>query len=327
MADWNKHRLVCEDAQGGRKFSIASLISVAEEDDSISPISRVTSWKTAHSQSHSRGSSGDWRRASLAIGAHITYDKNIPPSVNAKIDPNTIYYIKTIKPNLHNVMICGPYYPISVVRSQMVRRLLKYSHTAYATFVRAFPDALEGEEPASLAHWRQIRGPLNDNPFEDIVLELVCEQNETIAKALPCPSYKVLSLKHKQLGGNKTDRFSDTFDFSPLEDIEVHGSVLTKEEAEIKAQDIIQQKMEQYGPDCREMSGWEGSSFMSFITKKRDVVATVEAAYDEGGVGSCSGTTAESSQTEACPMPVIQVGNVGIMERNLRRPSVMVTRF
>lgn len=327
MADWPKHRLVCEDAQGGRKFSVASLISVAEEDDAsmISPISRVTSWKTAHS--HSRNSSGDWRRASMSLGAHITYDKNIPPSLNAKIDPDTIYYIKTIKSHAHNIMICGPYYPISVVRSQMVRRLLKYSHTAYSTFVRAFPDTMEGEEPAALAHWRQIRGPLNDNPFEEITLELVCEKNEAVAKALPCPSYKILSLKHKQLERSKTQKISDTLDYSPLEDIEVHGSVLTKEEAEVAATDLVAKKMELYGPDCREMSGWEGSSFMSFLTKRREVIATVEAAYDEGGSGSCSGTTAEPDKVEACPLPVIQIGGVGIMERASRRPSVMVTRF
>lgn len=262
----------------------------------------------------------------MSLGAHITFDKGIPASANAKIDPNTIYYIKTIKPHNHNIMICGPYYPISVVRSQMVRRLLKYSHTAYSTFVRTFPDALEGEEPANLAHWRQIRGPLNDNPFEEITLELVCEQNETIAKALPCPSYKVMTLKHKILGGNRTDKFSDTFDFSPLEDIEVHGSVLTKEEAEVAAKDLVAKKMVEFGPDCREMMGWEGSSFLCFITKKRDVVATIEAAYDEGGVGSCSGT-AETTKVEACPMPVIQVGTVGAMDRASRRPSVMVTRF
>lgn len=134
MADWPKHRLVCEDAMGGRRFSVASLISVSEEEDQVSPISRVQSWKSAHSHTHSRGSSGgDWRRASMSLGAHITFDKRMPAGMTAKVDPNTIYYIKTIKPHAHNIMICGPYYPISVVRSQMVRRLLKYSHTAYAT--------------------------------------------------------------------------------------------------------------------------------------------------------------------------------------------------
>lgn len=198
-----------------------------------------------------------------------------------------IYYLRTSQPHIHDVTISGPYYPIGMIRPQMLQKLGETSHAAFMYFHEAFPDDTAGEGPIGLTNWGRLIGPLDNNPRHTIKVELLTEHNPAIAATLPRPCYRIMFSKCKQLPGTKTEQFRRVFGYGPLKDMEIHGAFLDRDKAEAAARRVLKEKLEEFPGSQETVMGWQVDEFICAITKKggsgtSEIQAIIQAHYDTG---------------------------------------------
>lgn len=201
-------------------------------------------------------------------------------------EAESVYYLRTSQPHVHDVTVSGPYHPIAMIRPQLMRRLSGLSFSAFSSFFETFPENIEGEGPIGLSSWVQISGPLDDNPRHSVTVELICEHNPAMTRHLPKPVWRIMAMHREKLSPSEQRRFLQTYGYMPVQEVEICTSVATKDEAEAETRSYLEENVRRYPASRGQVMGWKGNDFMCAVVSGQKgspgIEVIVQASYDDG---------------------------------------------
>ncbi|KAK5138551.1 hypothetical protein LTR08_000139 [Meristemomyces frigidus] len=158
--------------------------------------------------------------------------RNPESSAQASTPNETIYYLRTSTPHLHDISVLGPYHSIEALVAQAVHNF----GDECASGVEALQDfAKEG----MLDAFGHITSPINNDPNKVKTIRVIKEQNSAMAATLPGPTWYILStdidpaLAYATIRGSSLDALVGLAYAAmersgpallPVEDMMVHGT-------------------------------------------------------------------------------------------------------
>lgn len=156
-------------------------------------------------------------------------------------NPDTIYYLKTSKPHIHDISISGPYYPFEMIFGQLLYRLRTENSVAGE---RTLDDLVRDGVIASIEHFT---APLPDGNI--MRFHLLRERNPMVARHLPGEVWRIVVATPLLDSGGIAVVLSNG---SPqLENMNIHATSITRTEANRAAGKLLDELKEQAGAGAR----------------------------------------------------------------------------
>jgi hypothetical protein len=197
---------------------------------------------------------------------------NLGREEGADVDPDTIYYLKTSKPHIKDISVSGPYYPWEHLTIQVVRRL---EHEGSTAGVDSFIEMIEDGTVAVLAHFK---APLPDGNI--IRFDIIREKNAEVARIWPGDVWFV-----KVSEPDMNDR-SVTTEYPPMHAVELRGTFRTKEEANQRAREVVDEMKEEAGRNAHVTRHLENGLFQGMVIAGRRYAKLIEVVHDQGQIVS-----------------------------------------
>ena len=153
-------------------------------------------------------------------------------------DPDDIYYIRTSKPQIQDISVSGPYYPLEHVLPQLRFQL---DEEKSVEGKKILDDIVSGGDLSRVHHFT---APLLDGTI--IRFEIVREKNAAIARSLPTSVWYVVVATPIVDGAELAEG-----KYPPMEDIELRGTFRTKREANKAATKAMEEERIIAGDDAR----------------------------------------------------------------------------
>ncbi|KAK4620023.1 hypothetical protein CLAFUW4_11244 [Fulvia fulva] len=145
---------------------------------------------------------------------------------------DTIYYLKTSTPHIHDIAVSGPYHDLESVHAQASHNFgseCSPGRSALEDFVR------DGRHMA----FEHIASPINGDPNRIKKTTLLRRQDAHLAAKLPCPVWNVVvSEVDSEL---KASGWAERNQMVPMKDMEIRQSYESEVAAKEKAREILQE--------------------------------------------------------------------------------------
>lgn len=195
---------------------------------------------------------------------------NLNPSSPARVSlSDTIYYLMTSIPHLHQFSYLGPFRDLESVASPIRSKLSELSPAGLIVF-----DEMIAE--TGLSAFDHVNAPLPGPGDHKVLIRLIRETNPEVRAILPGPSWMVVS----------SEPLSSTVvePFATLKDQEVHGTYVSAQGAEQRAREVVANTLSgRPGARTMEMPHPEGSGKVHLVVSARnEPILCVEARRESG---------------------------------------------
>ena len=153
---------------------------------------------------------------------------------------DTIYYLRTSTPHLHDISVSGPYKDLNEVYHQANHNF----GTECEPGQNALQEFVRDGRPIGFMH---ISSPIDGDPNRIRRIELIRRTDAEIAARFPCPVWNVVVSEPLLTAAGKPH--PGPFDSVAMKSMDVHGSYLTKPAAMAAAQTALEDLLRR-SPGC-----------------------------------------------------------------------------
>jgi hypothetical protein len=153
------------------------------------------------------------------------------PAASPQLD--TIYYLKTETPHLHDFSVFGPFHCLEAIVPSIKAKLQQESPTGLAMF-----EDVMSTGPNALPSFEHIVAPLLGN--HTMTIRLVKEQNAEVAATLPGPSWVVFCAELLSSKPEPQDRNGGV----KMKDMSICGAFVSAQKANQALQQVVADKLQ-----------------------------------------------------------------------------------
>ncbi|KAK2603299.1 hypothetical protein N8I77_009765 [Diaporthe amygdali] len=196
-------------------------------------------------------------------------------------DSPEVYYVRAIFPTIHHYTISGPFHVLEAALPNLRQRLSDSSQA-----MTAFNSATNNGH--MLNQFCHVTGPLDADPAQHVMVELLRMDDAQLKRSLPCPVYNVI-FSEPILDDSGRPGIAPSGN-AALKDMQVIGSYLSVDAAIERANEALNERVSDFpGAQVlpmramREEDLYAVGSIMRFpphATPKLEMAATV--CYDSG---------------------------------------------
>lgn len=153
------------------------------------------------------------------------------PAASPQLD--TIYYLKTETPHLHDFSVFGPFHCLDAIVPSIKAKLRQESPTGLAMF-----EEMMSTSPNALSSFEHIVAPLLGN--HTMTIRLVMEQNAEVAETLPGQTWVVFCAELL----SSTPEPQDKNEGVKLKDMSICGAFVSAQKANQALQQVVADKLQ-----------------------------------------------------------------------------------
>ena len=214
--------------------------------------------------------------ADLSAMAGRSDDTNEPAPQD---NQDTVYYLRTSTPHLHDITMSGPYTDLQEVHNQANHNF----GTECEPGQNALQEFVRDGRPIGFIH---ISSPINGDPNKTRRIELIRRTNAELAARFPCPVWNVVVSEPLLTAAGEPQ--PGAFDGVAMKSVDVHGSYFTKPAAMAAARKVLDDLLRR-SPGCtiRDVSSTSDNTFMHGAIigpRNRSMEWIVHVRYDSGTV-------------------------------------------
>jgi hypothetical protein len=178
--------------------------------------------------------------------------------------PDTIYYLKTETPHLHDFSVFGPFHCLEAVLPSIKAKLREESPAGLAMF-----DEVMSRGPNALSSFEHIVAPLQGN--HTMVIRLVKEQNAEVAATLPGPTWTIIC----------GEPLSSAAEAMKLKDLSLCGTFVSAQKANEALRRVVADKL-QGNSRGRKLELPKEDGTMACLAQLGGKTWLVESRFDSG---------------------------------------------